>query len=103
LVQSRFGNLREQILFKFSNNGAYTKVVGHVRIYKLLLRLTDKGSVADPGFLYRIPDPDFYPSRIPDPDFYLSRIQQQQKKIGKKKLVLNFEARNFRKLKIFHF
>ncbi len=23
-------------------------------------------SVADPGFLSRIPDPDFYPSRIPD-------------------------------------
>jgi hypothetical protein len=26
-----------------------------------------KGSVADPGCLSRIPDPDFYPSRIPDP------------------------------------
>jgi hypothetical protein len=26
-----------------------------------------KGSVADPGFLSRIPDPEFYPSRIPDP------------------------------------
>jgi hypothetical protein len=25
------------------------------------------GSVADPGCLSRIPDPDFYPSRIPDP------------------------------------
>jgi hypothetical protein len=24
-------------------------------------------SVADPGCLSRIPDPDFYPSRIPDP------------------------------------
>jgi hypothetical protein len=24
-------------------------------------------SVADPGCLFRIPDPDFYPSRIPDP------------------------------------
>jgi hypothetical protein len=24
-------------------------------------------SVADPGFLSRIPDPDFYPSHIPDP------------------------------------
>jgi hypothetical protein len=23
-------------------------------------------SVADPGYLSRIPDPDFYPSRIPD-------------------------------------
>jgi hypothetical protein len=26
-----------------------------------------KDSVADPGCLSRIPDPDFYPSRIPDP------------------------------------
>jgi hypothetical protein len=25
------------------------------------------GSVADPGYLSRIPDPDFYPSRIRDP------------------------------------
>jgi hypothetical protein len=24
-------------------------------------------SVADPGYLSRIPDPDFYPSWIPDP------------------------------------
>jgi hypothetical protein len=28
---------------------------------------TFKASVADPGCLSRIPDPDFYPSRIPDP------------------------------------
>jgi hypothetical protein len=28
---------------------------------------TKKNSVADPGYLSRIPDPDFYPSRIPDP------------------------------------
>jgi hypothetical protein len=26
-----------------------------------------RGSVADPGRLSRIPDPDFYPSRISDP------------------------------------
>jgi hypothetical protein len=25
------------------------------------------GSVADPGYLSQVPDPDFYPSRIPDP------------------------------------
>jgi hypothetical protein len=25
------------------------------------------GSVADPGYLSRIPDPDFYPSRFLDP------------------------------------
>ncbi len=29
-------------------------------------------SVADPGFLSRIPDPDFYPSRIPDPGSRIS-------------------------------
>jgi hypothetical protein len=27
----------------------------------------NSASVADPGCLSRIPDPDFYPSRIPDP------------------------------------
>jgi len=36
-------------------------------------------SVADPGCLSRIPDPDFYPSRISDPR---SRIQKQQQKRG---------------------
>ncbi len=39
-------------------------------------------SVADPGCLSRIPDPDFYPSRISDPG---SRIQKQQQKRGVKK------------------
>jgi hypothetical protein len=27
----------------------------------------EHNSVADPGCLFRIPDPDFHPSRIPDP------------------------------------
>jgi hypothetical protein len=40
-------------------------------------------SVADPGCLSRIPDPDFYPSRIPDLG---SRIQKQQQKRGVKKI-----------------
>jgi hypothetical protein len=39
-------------------------------------------SVADPGCLSRIPDPDFYPSRITDPG---SRIQKQQQKREVKK------------------
>ncbi len=39
-------------------------------------------SVADPGCLSRIPDPDFYPSRIPDLGF---RIQKQQQKREVKK------------------
>jgi hypothetical protein len=41
-----------------------------------------EGSVADPGCLSRIPDPDFYPSRIPDLG---SRIQKQHQKRGVKK------------------
>ncbi len=39
-------------------------------------------SVADPGCLSRIPDPDFYPSRIPDP---ASQIPKQQQKREVKK------------------
>jgi hypothetical protein len=52
-------------------------------------------SVADPGCLSRIPDPDFYPSRIPDP-------KTATKERGEKKfLVIPFYvATNFTKLKI---
>ena len=59
-------------------------------------------SVADPGCLSRIPDPDFYPSRIPDLG---SRIQKQQQKTGVKKFFCqtNFVATNFTKLNIFTF
>jgi hypothetical protein len=42
-----------------------------------------KGSVADPGCLSRIPDPDFYPSRIPDP-------KTATKERGEKKFFVNF-------------
>jgi hypothetical protein len=38
-------------------------------------------SVADPGCLYRIPDPDFYPSQIPDP-------KTVTKEKGEKKIVI---------------
>jgi hypothetical protein len=38
-------------------------------------------SVADPGCLSRIPDPDFYPSRIPDP-------KTATKERGEKKFVV---------------
>ncbi len=64
--------------------------------------LTPLCSVADPGSLSRIPDPDFYPFRIPD----LGRIQKQQQKRGvKKKLVVKpfFVATHFTKLKIILF
>ncbi len=40
-------------------------------------------SVADPGCLSRIPDPDFYPSRIPDPGY-----KNSSKREGWKKLVV---------------
>jgi hypothetical protein len=51
-------------------------------------------SVADPGCLSRIPDPDFYPSRIPDP-------KQQQKRGVKKFVVITFYvATDFTKLQI---
>jgi hypothetical protein len=36
-------------------------------------------SVADPGCLSRIPDPDFYPSRIPDPK--TATIERGEKKL----------------------
>ncbi len=38
-------------------------------------------SVADPGCLSRIPDPDFYPSRIPDPGSKNSNKREGWKKI----------------------
>jgi hypothetical protein len=44
---------------------------------------SDNCSVADPGCLSWIPDPDFYPSRISDPG---SRIQKQVEKRGVKKI-----------------
>jgi hypothetical protein len=39
-------------------------------------------SVADPGCLSRIPDPDFYPSRIPDPGSKNSNKRKRRKKIS---------------------
>jgi hypothetical protein len=60
-------------------------------------------SVADPGCLSRIPDPDFYPSRIADLG---SRIQKQVQKRGvkKKSFVKHFfVATNFPKCKIILF
>jgi hypothetical protein len=52
-----------------------------------------ESSVADPGCLSRIPDPDFYPSRIPDP-------KTETTERGEKKLVvIPFNvATNFTKL-----
>jgi hypothetical protein len=52
-----------------------------------------KTSVADPGCLSRITDPDFYPSRIPDP-------KPATKERGEKQLVVIpfYIATNFKKL-----
>ncbi len=44
-----------------------------------------KTSVADPGCLSRIPDPDFYPSRIPDP-------KTATKERGEKKNLLSYRT-----------
>jgi hypothetical protein len=54
-------------------------------------------SVADPGCLSRIPDPDFYPSRIPDP----KTKTKTKERGGKKFVVITFYvATNFTKLQI---
>jgi hypothetical protein len=65
-------------------------------------------SIADPGCLSWIPDPDFYLSQIPDPgsgSWILdrgSRIQKQQQKRGEQKCVVIhfFVATNFTQMKI---
>jgi hypothetical protein len=53
-----------------NNKYQYTRT-DHMVSYITRMALT---SIADPGCLFRIPDPDFYPSRIG------SRNQQQQQK-----------------------
>jgi hypothetical protein len=44
--------------------------------------------VADPGCLYRIPDPDFYPSRIPDLGSRIPDPKTATKERGEKKFVV---------------
>jgi hypothetical protein len=59
-------------------------------------------SVADPGCLSRIPDPDFYPSRILDPGSRIPDPKTAIKERGEKKLVVIpfYVATNFTKLNI---
>jgi hypothetical protein len=45
-------------------------------------------SVADPGCLSRIPDPDFYPSRIPDLGSRILDPTTVTKERGEKKFVI---------------
>jgi hypothetical protein len=58
-------------------------------------------SVAHPGCLSRIPDPDFYPSRIPDLGSRIPDPKTATKERGEKKFVIPFYvATNFTKLNI---
>jgi hypothetical protein len=61
-----------------------------------------KISVADPGCLSRIPDPDFYPSRIPDLGSRISDPKTATKERGEKKfdVIPFYVATNFTKLYI---
>ncbi len=54
-----------------------------------------KTSVADPGCLFQIPDPDFFPSRIPDPK--TATKERDEKKFDG---IPFYEATNFTKLYI---
>jgi hypothetical protein len=58
-------------------------MIFHKAIIKPLMFQIPYSSVADPGCLSRIPDPDFYPSRIPDP-------KTAKKEKGEKKLLSYF-------------
>ncbi len=54
--------IKQKIVGK--NFNAYCSVTSSWLGFK---KVISKSSVADPGCLSRIPDPDFHPSRIPDP------------------------------------
>jgi hypothetical protein len=62
-------------------------------------------SVADPGCLSRIPDPDFYPSRIPDLGSRIPDPKTATKDRGEKFFFVTpfFVATNFTKLNIILF
>jgi hypothetical protein len=65
---------------------------------------THGGSVADPGCLSQIPDPDFYPSRIPDPGPRISDPKTATKERDENFFFTYlFLAINFTKLKIILF
>jgi hypothetical protein len=57
-------------------------------------------SVADPGCLSRIRDPEFYPSRISDP---VSKNSNKREGLTKFVVIPFFVATNFTKLKIILF
>jgi hypothetical protein len=53
---------------------------------KVMSSTSVHSSVADPGCLSRIPDPDFYPSRIPDLGSRIPDPKTATKERGEKKL-----------------
>jgi hypothetical protein len=57
-------------------------------------------SVADPGCLSRIPDPDFYPSRVPDLGSRIPDPKTAPKERGEKFVITFYVATNFTKLHI---
>jgi hypothetical protein len=68
-----------------------------IRISAAFYKYFIPSSVADPGCLSRIPDPDFYRFRIPDP-------KTATKERGEKKLLSNlFCSHKFTKFKIILF
>jgi hypothetical protein len=57
-------------------------------------------SVADPGCLSRIPDPNFYPSRIPDPGSRIPDPKTATKERGEKKICCHTFLRSHKYHKI---
>jgi hypothetical protein len=77
--------------------GTHIRVTDHALPVTLFAQPTVKTSVADPGCLSRIADPDFYPSRIPDPDPGSKNSNKRER--WKKLVVIPFYvATNFTKL-----
>ncbi len=73
-------------------------------LHCFILLVSVVGSVADPGCLSLIPDPDFYPSLIPDLGFRIPDPKTAMKHKGEKNLFLPFfGAINFTKLNYFIF
>ncbi len=66
----------KKIKKKYSCFQTFTKETKNMLMFHTIYSPTLLGrfstSVADPGCLSRIPDPDFYPSRIPDPGSRIS-------------------------------
>jgi hypothetical protein len=64
--------------------------VKNIQTFYAAMNASVKTSVADPGCLSRIPDPDFYPSQIPD-------LKTAANEWGEKKFVVKpfFVATNF--------